>query len=316
MYKLLIPLLLIPFTYAQAELTLEVQKEIYTDGEHLLVYGNSLKEESLLLRLVSPDGTIVKFDQIQATLEGEYLHVLVSWPTSSIQFPYGTYLVEVISTTRPGIDNSTNVRFSSEEMSSISVVKQISTTVFAPETASVESNIRVFVQTTSDGQLLGHRPNTLLKTSHVHLPDNSLVPLIDSITLLHEGLFYLDYTPSTTGTFVFHFVTFDKGTVSHGSAATTVLNQDITDISNQVNKLNVILDDTSVELATLQTEIQGFSTIQDHVQRTMESTVNSMTTSVSNIESASLQINSLLFPISALIAIIIALQIVILARRR
>ncbi|MGI0089562.1 MAG: methyl-accepting chemotaxis protein, partial [Nitrosopumilaceae archaeon] len=111
--------------------------------------------------------------------------------------------------------------------------------------------------------------------------------------------------------------------ISHGSAATVVLKQDIEGISNQIVQLNSILDATSEELNKLKSEIEGFGTVLEESQKSLneanqniDKSVTSISSSVSNIEEASGQFNSLFLPIVALIAIIIALQITILARRR
>ena len=133
---------------------------------------------------------------------------------------------------------------------------------------------------------------------------------------LHKGLYYIDYVPKTLGTYVFHAVMFYEGTVSHGSAATVVLDQDIGGISDQIVALDAILDDTAEELDRLKQEVSKFGSTLENADTTIESSVGSITSSVGNIEEASIQLNSLLFPVVASIGIIVALQIAILARRR
>ena len=147
-----------------------------------------------------------------------------------------------------------------------------------------------------------------------------------SIEMLHEGLYFVEYTPRIEGTYIFHMVAFSQGTHSHGSAATLVLGQDIAGISRQVATLNDVLITASDELGVLQTDIHGFgSTIKEiddasaklrEAQTTIDASVSSMSSAVDNIEEASLQVNSLLFPIMGAIAVILALQISIIARRR
>ena len=116
------------------------------------------------------------------------------------------------------------------------------------------------------------------------------------------------------GTYV--AVMFYEGTVSHGSAATVVLDQDIGGISDQIVALDAILDDTAEELDRLKQEVSKFGSTLENADTTIESSVGSITSSVGNIEEASIQLNSLLFPVVASIGIIVALQIAILARRR
>ena len=80
-----------------------------------------------------------------------------------------------------------------------------------------------FVQTSSDGLLIGNNPNEILGTSHVHLPNGQVENLEDDLKTLHQGLYYADYLPAIEGIYVFHMVTFDEGYISHGSGATNVL---------------------------------------------------------------------------------------------
>ena len=245
-------------------------------------------------------------------------HLLLNWPDTSIDFPYGTYTVETISPSQNGISTKISIKFSSStQLVNVPVERHVNTLVFAPESAAVNNPIRIFVQTTSDGLLVGeNNPSDLLQTSHVHLPDGLVDNLSTSFLTLHNGLYYTDYTPRQEGTYVFHIVSFNQGTVSHGSAATNVISQDLGGISDEITRLNTVLDDTSEELDTLKSEVAEFGTILDKASANIDSSVVSISSSVKNTTEASAQLNSLLFPIVASIGIIVALQIVILARRR
>jgi len=299
------------------DLEIFTNSEVYSDGQPLLVYGKALSNENLILRLFAPDGTIAKFDQIIVESDGSFNHILLTWPNSTTKFPYGTYTVEAISTTQNGLSRSLDIKFTStSELVQVPVERHLSTSVFAPETAAINKPFRVFVQVTSDGLLVGGNPNDLLSSSHVHPPSGEPQSFSQSFQTLHEGLYFIDYTPLQTGTYVFHMVAFSKGTVAHGSAATTVLSQDISGVAEQVVKLNSILDETSSELDRLKSEIEGFGTTLDKASKNIDSSVSTISSSVSNIEEASSQLNSLFFPIVASIGIIVALQIAIFARRR
>ncbi|KAF6242382.1 envelope protein [Nitrosopumilus sp. b1] len=307
---------LIQNSYSE-NLNLFTNSKVYSEGQPLLTYGNALPNEDLLIRLFSPDGTIANFDQIKVDKDGMFNHVLVVWPSPSANFPYGTYTVEVLSPEQNGISKRVDVKFTStSELVDVPVDRQINTIVFVPETGVRNESIRVFVQTTSDGLLIEGEPTTLLATTHVHLPNGSVENLSNSFQTLHQGLYYVDYIPKLLGTYVFHVVTFHQGTVSHGSAATTILSQDIKGISEQIIELNSILDETSAELNVLKSEIEGFGSTLEKASGNIDASVSTVSNSVRNIEEASVQLNSLLFPIVASIGIIVALQIVIIARRR
>jgi len=306
------------------KLQLFTDNKVYSDGQPLLVYGKAVPNDGLILRLFAPDGTIAKFDQIAADSKGEFNHILIEWPVASTKFPYGTYTVEVISSQEKSFSQKIDIKFTqSTELVGVPISRIVNTLVFAPQTVAVNESIRVFVQITSDGLLVSGSPDELLGTSHVHLPLGEVASLSASFKTLHQGIYYTDYTPLQEGTYVFHIISFTQGTISHGSAATVVLKQDIEGISNQIVQLNSILDATSGELDKLKEEIAGFGSTLEESQKSLteankniDQSVESISDSVSNIEEASGQFNSLFLPIVALIAVIIALQITILARRR
>jgi hypothetical protein len=318
MKMLAVWVLLLGFVPVFAEqLELNTDSLIYTSGKPLFAYGKGLPEEDVILRIFSPDDTIITFTQITTDKDGRFQTELFVWPEASTAFPYGTYKVEAISTAQNGLSRSVDIKFAETTgLESVPITRTVTTLVFAPETAAINQPLRIFVQATSDGLLVGGNPEKLLGTTHVHLPDGQVVNLSASFKTLHQGLYFAEYTPVMEGTHVFHAVAFSQGTISHGSAATVVLKQDISGISRQILELNEVLEDTSEELANLKTEIGGFGSTLSEASQDIDKSVDSITNSVKNMEEASLQLNSLLFPIVASIAIIVALQIVILARRR
>ncbi|MHA7646527.1 methyl-accepting chemotaxis protein [Nitrosopumilus sp. S4] len=317
LFSLLVVLMIVNTPYSFSELDLTTNSKVYAPSHNLQVYGKGLPEENLIIRLFAPDETIAKFDQITTQKDGSYNYNILTWPQPSTNFPFGTYTVEVISTEQNGLSQKIDVKFSSTtELLDVPVERFVSTLVFAPETAAINQPIRVFVQTTSDGLLIGNEPTKLLGTTHVHLPSGISVPLSSSFKTLHQGLYFVDYTPREVGTHVFHVVAFSQGTTSHGSAATNVLSQDLGGISEQIIKLNSILDETSSELDVLKLEIEGFDNTLAKASDKIDESTGTISTSVEFISEASSQLNSLLFPIIASIGIIVALQITIIARRR
>ena len=298
-------------------------QQIYATQHPLLIYGVGPADAPLVLRLFAPDGTIAEFEQIITNSDGSFSYKMLDWPSSSTQYPYGTYTVEVIASTT-GENQKTDIKFaSSTELEMIPIEREITTQVFAPEMAATDRPFSVFVQVTSDGLLVSGDAKKVLSSSHIHSPDGKVQSLAMSIEMLHEGLYFVEYTPRMQGTHIFHMVAFSQGTQSHGSAATLVLGQDIAGISRQIITLNEVLTTASDELDVLQTDIHGFGStleeastkLRDSVE-TIDTSVTSMSAAVNNIEEASLQVNSLLFPIMGAIAVILALQISIIARRR
>jgi len=315
--SILFVFLLIPIQNSYSDLEISTNAKVYSPEHSLQVFGTGLPEENLILRLFAPDESITKFEQIQTNSDGSFNHQLLTWPTPSSGTPYGTYVVEVLSTEQNGISEKIDIKFSSTtELISVAVERQIDTVVFAPETGALDQSFRVFIQTTRDGLNIGNNPIELLGNSMIHLPDGSSLPLKNYFKTLYSGVYYLDYTPKQKGTHVFQISVFNEGITSKGFAATHVLSQNLGGINNQIIKLNSILDETSTELDTLKSEIKGFDTTLLSASEKIDESTTTISKSVESISEASSQLNSLLFPIIASIGIIVALQITIIARRR
>jgi len=308
-----------PQVFAEG-LTMYTNQQIYATQHPLLIYGTGAPENSpLVLRLFAPDGTIAEFEQITTSYDGSFNHKMFDWPKSSTKFPFGTYTVEII-TSATGESRKLDVKFAATtELQMVPIERRITTQVFAPEMAAADRPFSVFVQVTSDGLLLTGDAKKVLSSSHIHSPNGKVQSLAMSMEMLHEGLFFVEYTPRNEGTYIFHMVAFSQGTESHGSAATLVLGQDIAGISKQIITLNEVLTTASDELSVLQADIHGFALLNSQLRdsvTTIDDSVSSVSSAVKNIEQASLQVNSLLFPIMGAIAVILALQISIIARRR
>ena len=309
--------LLIPIQDSFSELDISTNSKVYSPEHTLQVYGTGLPEENLILRLFAPDESITKFEQIQTKPDGTFNHQLLTWPNPSSSVPFGTYVVEVLSTEQKGLSKKIDIKFSSTtELISVAIERQIDTVVFAPETGAINQSFRVFIQTTRDGLNIGNDPIQLLGNSLIHLPDGSSFSLKNSFNTLYAGVYYFDFTPRQEGTHVFQISVFNEGVASKGFAATYVLSQNLGGINKQITKLNSILDETSTELNTLKSEISGFDNTLSSASSDINESTYSISSSVNSIEEASSQLNSLLFPIIASIGLIVALQITIITRRR
>ena len=309
--------LLIPIHDSFSELEMSTNAQVYSPEHTLQVYGTGLPGENLILRLFGPDESITKFDQVQTDSDGNFNHQLLTWPDPSHGVPYGTYVVEVLSTEQNGLSKKIGINFSSTtELVSVSIERQIDTVVFAPESGALNQPFRVFIQTTRDGLNIGNDPVKLLENSMVHLPDSSSLSLKNYFKTLYAGVYYFDFIPQQQGTHVFQISVFNEGVTSKGFAATHVLSQDLGGINNEISKLNSVLNETSNELETLKSEIKGFDETLLMASDKIGESTGTIAISVESISEASSQLNSLLFPIIASIGIIVALQITIIARRR
>ena len=315
--SILFVFLLIPIQDSFSELELSTNSKVYSPEHTLQVYGTGLPGENLILRLFAPDESITKFKQIQTESDGSFNYQLLTWPLPSSGTPYGTYVVEVLSTEQHGLSTKIDIAFSSTtDLISVVVERDIDTVVFAPETGALNQSFRVFVQTTRDGLNIGNEPSLLLGNSMIHLPDGSSLSLKNYFKTLYAGVYYFDFTPRQQGTFVFQISVFNEGVTSKGFAATHVLSQNLGGINKQITKLNSVLDETSNELNILKSEIEGFDSTLLTASDKIDKSTGDISESVEVISEASSQLNSLLFPIIASIGIIVALQITIIARRR
>jgi hypothetical protein len=317
LFSILFLIILFPIQDSFSELELSTNSKVYSPEHTLQVYGNGLPGENLILRLFAPDESITKFEQIQTNSDGTFNHQLLTWPQPSSSVPYGTYVVEVLSTEQNGLSKKIDIKFSSTtELMSVAIERQIDTVVFAPETGALDQSFRVFIQTTRDGLNIGNDPITLLGNSMIHLPDGSSLSLKNYFKTLYAGVYYFDFKPNQEGTHVFQISVFNEGVTSKGFAATHVLSQNLGGINKQIIKLNSILDETSDELNTLKSEISGFDNTLLTASEKIDKSTGTISNSVESISEASSQLNSLLFPIIASIGLIVALQITIIARRR
>ena len=138
--------LLIPIQDSFSDLEISTNTQVYSPEHTLQVYGTGLPGENLILRLFAPDETITKFEQIQTNSDGTFNYQLLTWPTPSSGTPYGTYVVEVLSTEQNGLSKKIDIKFSSTtELVAVAVERQIDTVVFAPETGATNHSFRVFV---------------------------------------------------------------------------------------------------------------------------------------------------------------------------
>ena len=186
-----------PLTFANAEVfqeRLEGTLDVYTNqlvfapGEPIFVHGQAMPKEPIIIRLFTPDDTIAEFEQIMTGDDGSFHHFLMEWDEPTTNLPYGTYILEVISNQQGGISKRIEVKFTNiSEYVQVPIERSVSTIVFAPETAAVSRDFRVFVQTSSDGLLIGNDPNQILGTSHVHLPNGQVENLEDDLKILHQG---------------------------------------------------------------------------------------------------------------------------------
>ena len=119
------------------ELIAFTNHQIYTTQHPLLVYGTGPANAPLVLRLFAPAGTIAEFEQITTGPDGSFSYKMLDWPTSSTQYPYGTYTIEAVA--NDGSRKQLDIKFaSSTELELVPIERKITTEVFAPEMAAAD----------------------------------------------------------------------------------------------------------------------------------------------------------------------------------
>ena len=140
--SILFVFLLIPIQDSFSELEISTNSKVYSPEHTLQVYGTGLPGENLILRLFAPDESITKFEQIQTESDGSFNHQLLTWPIPSSGTPYGTYVVEVLSTEQNGLSKKIDITFSSttaeatRAVGSVMVTDAVSSQLFASVTVT------------------------------------------------------------------------------------------------------------------------------------------------------------------------------------
>src|SRR5574338_1379613 len=118
------------------QLDFSTDSQVYSPTKPLFVYGKVLPNEDIILRFTGPDQNVIAFTQITADKDGQFQTELFVWPDASTSIPYGTYVVEAISTQQNGMSKKIEIKFSSStEVERIPPTRTVTSLVFAPATA-------------------------------------------------------------------------------------------------------------------------------------------------------------------------------------
>ena len=300
--------------YAQAQLpqlTFLINNENFVPGDVLVVYGKSIPNDILAIRIFDPAGKAIRIESVYADNNGSFTAQIFTWPEPSRNFVYGQYIIEAASSTFPENKLTREVSYSDEKTPVPPITSSdnaLSVKLDSPTEISVRKPFRIFVQVTFNGALVNvDNPDDMLKSSHVHL-GNSTINLSGKFNKLHEGIYYADVQLDTSGSYIIHAIAFYRGFLAHDSKVISS-GSSIGEVQESVDTLKLELDRTSRELNATRQAV-------DDAREAIKKDIETATGSVSQLENASGQINSLILPILALISIIIALQISLFARIR
>jgi hypothetical protein len=324
---LLCSLLVTPeLAYSQARLTLLTEEEVYNPNEDLVVYGHTVENDLVLVRLYNPVGIAILIDNIRADDGGFFRENIFEWPEPERDLPFGTYTIEAISSSG---DSSLREIIFAESLQEttdgvrIPKVHTLAVKLEAPDQVTAGTSFRIFVQVTFDGALVNADDTEtiaeILGSSHIH-SGNSTIVLSGKFVKLHEGLYFADVNIDTEGSYVIHAIVFSRGLLSHDSKVVSVSLSTVSTIQESVRELDLRLNSTNQELARLQAGLDdtniALNDTESAITNSVEQARQSIREEIGVMRDASGQINAIILPVLALISVIIALQISLFARIR
>jgi len=311
--------------YSQARLTLLTEEEVYNPNEDLVVYGHTVENDLILIRLYNPVGIAIDIEHIQADDGGFFRENIFEWPEPERDLPFGTYTIEAISSSG---DSSLREIIFAESLQEttdgvrIPKVHTLAVKLEAPDQVTAGTSFRIFVQVTFDGALVNAEDAEIagiLGSSHIH-SGNSTIILSGKFVKLHEGLYFADVTIDTEGSYVIHAIVFNRGHLSHDSKVVSVSLSTVSTIQESVRELDLRLNSTNQELARLQAGLDDTNSALNDTKSAITDSVEDARLSIRGeigvMQDASGQINAIILPVLALISVIIALQISLFARIR
>ena len=309
--------------YAQTDFTLRTSQQVYVPGETLEIRGTAEPNQVLIVRLYDPAGLAIRIDSLEVGRDGTFRKGILVWPEPTRNLVFGSYTIEVFSSTEQVEVLTAEVTFTGGPNQGIdpSLDHILGVKLDSPSQVTVNSPFRIFVQITFDGALVeaedDNAVRAILGTSHVH-SSNSTIILADKFKQLHPGIYYADVAVETEDTYVIHGAAFYRGFLSHDTRLVAATGSSIGTIQESVNKLNTGLDSTNQELERLQQGLTETQSALNDTKTTITTSVDEAQTSIRDqlelAQQASGQINALILPVLALISIIIALQISLFAR--
>ncbi len=297
----------VPGFSQQQTLTVRLNQQVFVPGDTLVIYGNTLPEDALVVRIVDPSGSAFRTDVITPNNDGTFAQQLMQWDEPSKNLVFGRYTIEINS--RFAVTSTIIVEFI-DRLRGVEDVPLQSTLILkldSPTDVSIGKSFRIFVQVTFQGALVNADPSEFLSSSHIHT-GNQTINLAGHFNKLHEGIYYADVILEDEGTNIIHAIAFYRGFLAHDSKV-VISGTSIGDIQQQVTALRQELDRTSQELRDTRQAVED-------AREAIKQDIDTAAEAVDELERASGQINSIIIPILALIAIVIALQISLFARIR
>lgn len=278
--------ILLPRVYA---LELYTNKDIYTPDDTLVVFGNTIPNDSIIVELFNPTGNLIYRTQLDANGKGEFASILFKFPNpDSEKFRLGTYTLIAVSS----IDKVNASKIFVYQLKQLEEVKsdlnlRLNLDLFVPAIASKHGIPVIAYVTLNDAPLLN--PDSV--TFELGYPDGKSVTLNYTST---NGIYKASFDTEQVG---YHYISVKVR--YHDIVASKLAIINVFDDSSRI--LNSIDSKLNNLTATSYLDSKKLSMIQDDMEK------------VSNSIS---QFTSLLLPILGIIIVILLIEAVLLVRYR
>jgi len=287
---LIIAMAIVPLA-AAAPITVTPSKTTYNPGDTLTVSGTATPNSAVTIQVFNPAGNIVGLGQGSTDSEGRYTITVFVWPlTPTLKIPFGTYSVKATDAAN-GDSVSTTVEFAQLLPPPPPPAKLaealVHITISTSETYQLGETARIFVLFTYNGSKVDPTATVVL----IHPP--GITPVSRTLTRIHSGLYYLDYTPVETGTYAVHVEATAKGTTNVEIVTFQVTQRlatasDLTTLGNDLTtKLDTVQKAVTDRIALAQDDVKSkVASAQSALSSAITNAQDDIKTSISNTQSA------------------------------
>ncbi len=294
-YPFIFIIILLPLIYIGNvnALELELNKEIFIPDDKLVVFGNTLPNDSLIIELFNPTGNMIYRSQLDIEASGNFASLLLIWPEpDNDKFRIGMYTLLVTSSIK-GEKSSKILLYQLREVGNERndiALNRLSLSLSMPSNVNVGEEIPIIANVRlNDLPLIG------LESIDGVIDTPTGLAKLDSFISLDDGIYQTSFKSNITG---YH---------------TVIINIKHRDLS--AKEINIIkIESNDNELSRINSEINSIKVLVSNKTDSIDNAISSINNSIVKVTGAIGQLTSLLLPILGMIAIIIALQATILAK--
>ncbi len=275
-------------------LEIELNKNIFMPGDKLVIFGNAIPNDSLIIELFNPTGNMIYRTQLDISANGNFALILLRWPEpDDNKFRIGTYTLLITSS----ISNEKNSKvllyqLQTPKEKSKDITNKLSLSLSMPSIAKIGEEVPIIANVRlNDLPLIGLESiNAIIDSSNGSIT-------LDNFIAIDDGIYKASFNSNITG---YH---------------TIIVNTKHQDLF--VKEISIIkIEKNDNELDYINNEINSIKALISNKTNTIDNDISNINDSLVNVTSAIGQLTSLLLPILGMIAIIVALQATILAKHK